>query len=148
MNHLKGDPMKKHLFVLLLLLPIYLTVFCKNAETLVNKADCTITGHIIPGNAAGRNGPIYVVASTTNDQNNINWTKNSLVLSSYGTFKIKDLVAGKYYLIIHMDENHNQQRDVGEPLGGYDANGDERLDPVTLVGGKTLEIDLAFFSSY
>jgi hypothetical protein len=132
--------------IILALLLFFLS--CKQPENLVNEPDGTIKGNIIPGVAAGRTGSIYVVASYTNDPNETDWTKHSVTLSSFDSYKIKELVAGKYYLLIHLDENKNQQRDPGEPSGGYDTDGDNRVDPVTLIGGKTLEVDLRFFTFY
>ncbi len=121
-------------------------VFACKKETLVDKADGTITGQVAPGEAAGRSGPIIVVVSYTNELDKIDWTRNRDVLSRFGTYEIDELPGGKYYIAAHLDENRNEQRDAGEYWGGYDATGDGRLDPVTLDGGKTLRKDISFFA--
>ena len=128
---------------------LLLSIFnCHNPDTLVDKADGTITGHVAPGDAAGRTGRVVVVADFTNDIQHIDWQKNHDVLSQFGAFEINDLPGGKYYIAAHLDENHNDQQDAGEYWGGYDANGDGRLDPVTLDGGKTLRKDISFFAKF
>ena len=121
---------------------------CQNPDTLVDKADGTITGQIAPGDAAGHSGRVIVVVSYTNELDAIDWQKNRDVLNQYGAYEIKELPGGKYYVAAHLDANHNDQRDAGEYWGGYDANGDGRLDPVTLDGGKTLRKDISFFAKF
>jgi hypothetical protein len=121
---------------------------CNNPEPLSNKADGAIIGNVLPGEAAGTSGPIYVVASRTSDRNAINWTRQNDVLPSHGAFRIEELVEGKYYIAIFRDENRNGAPDSGEPFGGYDANGDGILDPVSLIGGKTVQVDVTFFTTF
>ena len=134
--------------VVLLFILFLVSIHCKKAETLVNEADGTIRGNVIAGEAAGKTGFIHVVATHTNAQDEIDWSRNSATLNTFSAYEIEELVAGKYYLVIHLDENRDNTRDPGEPWGGYDSNGDERLDPVTLIGGKTVDVDLSFFSNY
>ena len=121
---------------------------CNNPDTLVDKADGTITGQVAPGEAAGHVGRVIVVVGFTNDVDQIDWQKNRDVLNQYGVYEIDQLPGGKYYIAAHLDENHNNQREAGEYWGGYDANGDGRLDPVTLDGGKTLTKDISFFAKF
>lgn len=141
--------MKKHAYILIAFVFLLLTVFaCSNPDTLVDKADGTITGEVSPGEAAGRFGRVIVVAGHTNDLNDIDWQKNRDALNTFGVYEIDELPGGKYYIAAHIDENRNDQRDAGEYWGGYDSNGDGRLDPVTLDGGKTLTVDIAFFARF
>jgi len=135
-------------FLLSFVVLLFSTFSCQNPDTLVDKADGTITGQVAPGEAAGHTGRVIVVVSLTNDVQQINWQKNRDVLNQYGVYEIKELTGGKYYIAAHLDESHNDQRDSGEYWGGYDANGDGRLDPVTLDGGKTLYKDISFFATF
>ncbi|MBN1482149.1 hypothetical protein EH223_07825 [candidate division KSB1 bacterium] len=121
---------------------------CKNPDTLENKADSTITGQVLPGDAQGRSGPIIVVASRTNELDKIDWTLQRDILSRFGPFEINELIGGTYYIAALLDENRNDQLDSGEYWGGHDANGDGRLDFVQLDGGKTLQQDITFIAIY
>lgn len=135
---------------LLLLLMILLTMppACKNPDTLENKADSTITGQVLPGDAQGRSGPIIVVASFTNELDKIDWTGRRDVLTRFGTFEINELIGGTYYIAALLDENRNDQLDSGEFWGGHDANGDGRLDVVRVDGGKTVRQDITFIAPF
>ena len=132
----------------ILILTVSFLFNCKKAETLANKADGIITGNVLAGIAGNSSGQIYVVASFTSDQDQTDWSKNSVTLKTFDQYKIQELVGGKYYLMLHLDSNRNHIRDLKEFWGGYDANGDGRLDPVALAGGETLTIDLSFFDIY
>ena len=147
MIDLKKTPITFFFKIILLLLTASLTL-CKKSELLSHKADGAIIGNVLPGEAAGKSGPIYVVASRTSDRDAINWSSQNDVLPSHGAFRIDELVEGKYYLIIFLDENRNGVPNPGEPFGGYDANGDGVLDPVTLIGGKTVQVDVTFFAVF
>lgn len=138
--------MHKIFGLILLILVIFFS--CQNPATLVDKADSTITGQAAPGEAAGHAGQIIVVVSRTNELKNIDWRKNRDVLHQFGTYEIDELPGGKYYIAAHLDENRNDVRETGEYWGGYDSNGDGRLDPVTLDGGKTLRKDISFFAKF
>lgn len=127
---------------------LVLVTACDNPETLVDKADGTITGSILPGVAGTASGKIYVVASYTNDLQDVDWTRNRDVLGRFGTYEINELPGGKYYLAMYLDQNNNEALDSGEFWGGYEANGDRRLDLVTLDGGKTLMKDITFLGRY
>ena len=133
---------------IILLLIVLCACFCRKAENLTNLADGIIEGDILPGEAAGYTGPIHVVASFTNDLEKITWSGSQHVVTNRNAYKIKELVAGKYYVIMYMDVNRNDRIDSGEPLGGYEADGDDRFDPVTLAGGETLKVDIRFFGFY
>lgn len=132
--------MSHRLFFLLLITLIFA---CRQPQAPAEKADGTIIGKVLPGVAAGSSGTIIVVAAATNQLAQIDWTQNRAVLKQFGAFKITDLVGGKYYLAAFLDVNAGNTLDRGDFWGGYDADGDGRLDPVTLTGGKTLEVDLA-----
>jgi len=121
---------------------------CSTQDPLSEKADSTLMGTVYPGIASGQKGHITVVVSETSFQENINWDVNVNHLTSFGTYEIKELVGGKYYIITHMDTNGNGQRDRDEYWGGYDANGDGRLDPVSVIGGETTIADITFFDIY
>jgi hypothetical protein len=141
--------MFKNILLLVSLVLILLSMlFCSNPDTLVDKADGTITGDVAPGEAAGRTGRVIIVVSFTNEMDNIDWQQNRDVLGQFGVYEIDELPGGKYYIAAHIDENRNDQRDSGEYWGGYDSNGDGRLDPVTLEGGKTLRKDISFFAKF
>ncbi len=139
---------KNNLFLISFVFHLLSIFACDNPDTLVDKADGTITGKVAPGEAAGHTGRVIVVISLTNDVQQVDWQKNRDVLNQYGVYEINELPGGKYYIAAHLDENHNNQRDAGEYWGGYDANGDGRLDPVTLDGGKTLTKDISFFARF
>ncbi|MEE4312833.1 MAG: hypothetical protein V2J62_13300 [candidate division KSB1 bacterium] len=119
---------------------------CSSPKSLENEPDCSIRGNVIPGEAAGRSGQIHVVASRTSEWDDIDWNVNAITLSSYGAYEIEELTAGKYFVIIHLDEDRNGSVDAGEAWGGHDTNGDKRLDPVTLVGGNTVTVDVRFYA--
>jgi len=117
-------------------------------DTLENKADCTITGQVLPGDAQGTVGSIIVVASHTNDLSKINWAGKRDLLNRFGTYEINELIGGKYYIAALLDANRNDQLDAGEYWGGHDANGDGRLDLVQVDGGKTRVQDISFIKKY
>ncbi len=131
------------IFVLCLLLGA-----CENPDTLVDKTDSTLTGQVLPGVAGTTSGKIYVVASQTNNLADIDWTRNRDVLGRFGTYEINELPGGKYYIAAFLDENKNETLDQDEFWGGYEANGDNRLDLVTLDGGKTVTRDITFLARY
>lgn len=141
--------MKLYSRIMVLTLFIFLgSLLMCNPDTLVDKADGTLWGQIAPGEAAGRKGPLIVVAAHTNELDKIDWNRNRDELNTFGNYEINELIGGKYYIAAHQDGNRNNQRDAGEYWGGYDANGDGRLDPVTLDGGKSVRKDIAFFRSF
>ncbi|MBN1560279.1 hypothetical protein JW998_08515 [candidate division KSB1 bacterium] len=121
---------------------------CQNPDTLVDKTDGTLTGNVLPGEAANASGPIFVVASYTNELEEVNWQSQSTVLTRFGTYEIKELAGGKYYIVALLDANRNETLDSGEYWGGHDANGDGRLDYVMLAGGKRLVQDISFIGRY
>lgn len=135
-------------FSLCIVLLFFITGGCSNPESLENEPDGSIRGNVIPGEAAGRSGQIRIVASRTSEWEDIDWDTNAITLSAYGAYEIEELTAGKYYVIIHLDENRNGSVDSGEPWGGHDTNGDKRLDPVTIVGGNTVTVDVRFYAFY
>jgi hypothetical protein len=146
-NLKKGNTMKTILRILTII-SMNAWLACHNPDTLVDKTDSTLTGSVLPGEAAGVSGPIIVVASHTNELEEINWHSQSDVLARFGTYEIKELTGGKYYIVALLDANHNETLDSGEYWGGYDANGDGRLDYVTLDGGKTVAQDISFIGRY
>jgi len=87
---------------------------------------------------------ITVVAASTNELDVIDWTHKRDILNQFGEYEIEELVGGKYYIAAYLDMNGDGQFNQGDYWGGYDANGDGRLDPVTLDGGKRLVVDIAF----
>lgn len=119
-----------------------------NPDTLENKADSTITGKVLPGDAQGTNGSIIVVASQTNNLEQINWNGQRDVLNRFGGYEINELVGGKYYIAVLLDANRNNALDSGEYWGGHDSNGDGRLDVVQVLGGKTVVQDISFIEKY
>ncbi|RQW04509.1 hypothetical protein EH222_11115, partial [candidate division KSB1 bacterium] len=123
-------------------LTLCLCATCQNPNTLIDKADSTLTGKVLPGEAAGISGPIYVAASHTNELEKIDWQGQSDLLTRFGTYEIKELTGGKYYIAALLDVNRNAKLDSGDYWGGHDANGDGRLDIVTLAGGKTVVQDI------
>jgi len=133
---------------IILLASFVLFIACHNPDTLIDKADSVITGRVLPGEAAGQGGPIIVVISHTNELEKVNWTVHRDILSRFGNYKVEELTGGKYYIIAHLDENRNEKLDRGEYWGGHDANGDSRLDYVTLDGGTTLVQDISFIARY
>lgn len=135
--------MSHRLFFLLLFASAFA---CRQPQAPADQADGTITGKVLPGAAAGHTGKITVVAAFTSRMEQIDWSKNRDVLNSFGAFEITDLVGGKYYLAAFLDVNGNSRFDRGDFWGGYDADGDGRLDPVTLIGGKTLTLDIAMIA--
>ncbi len=116
---------------------------CRHPTPPAEKADGTIRGRVLPGAAAGFTGPIYVTAATDNRINVIDWSKRSTILPNFGSFEISELKAGKYYLAAFLDVDKSGDFNAGDFWGGYDADGDGRLDPLTLVGGNTLTVDIA-----
>ena len=136
--------------ILSLLIVVVLIAFpaCQNPDTLVGKADSTLTGKVLQGIAAGKSGAIFVVASHTNELDKIDWGSQRDILTRFGTYEIKELVGGKYYIAAFMDANGNDKPDSGEYWGGHDTNGDGRLDYVTLDGGKTVVQDISFFGQF
>jgi hypothetical protein len=128
------------------LIPVLALIACQNPETLVDKADGTITGNVLPGEAAGQKGKIYVTATSTNQLDKIDWSKQRDVLSQFGDYEITELVGGKYFIAAFLDVNSSSAPDAGDYWGGYESNGDGRLDAVTLIGGETLVADIAFLS--
>lgn len=137
--------LKNKLFLIVLGL---LALWGCNPDTLENKADSTITGKVLPGDAQGASGPIIVVASHTNNVADINWSGQRDVLNRFGSYEIDELVGGKYYIAVLLDANRNNQIDSGEFWGGHDANGDGRLDVVQVLGGKTTVQDVTFIKKY
>lgn len=133
--------MNNKLGILFLIVVIFLGC---NPDTLENKADSTIMGQVLPGDAQGTTGSIIVVASHTNNLLDINWTGKRDVLNRFGSYEIDELVGGKYYIAVLLDENKNDKIDSGEYWGGHDANGDGRLDVVQVLGGKTTVQDVTF----
>jgi hypothetical protein len=130
---------------LLCLLPLLaLLAACENPKTLVEKADGAIIGKVLPGEAAGYRGKIYVTATSTNQLDKIDWSRQRDVLSQFGDYEITDLVAGKYFIAAYLDVNGSSVPDAGDYWGGYESNGDGLLDAVTLIGGKALVVDIAF----
>lgn len=136
---------KSYPFIILFCL---LVISCDKPKSLENEPDGTIKGNVIPGEAAGRSGLIRIVASHTNAWDGIDWNINGITLSTFGPYEIKELIAGKYYIIVHLDENKDGTMNSGEAWGGHDTNGDKRLDTVTLIGGNTLNVDVRCFSFY
>jgi hypothetical protein len=129
---------------LLCFLPLLALIACENPKTLVDKADGAIIGKVLPGEASGYRGKIYVTATSTNQLEQIDWSRHRDVLSQFGDYEITDLVAGKYFIAAYLDVNRNAIPDSGDYWGGYESNGDGLLDAVTLIGGKTLVVDIAF----
>jgi hypothetical protein len=125
-----------------------IVLFGCNPDTLENKADSTVTGKVLPGDAQGTSGAIIVVASHTNNLQDINWAGKRDVLNRFGSYEIDELVGGKYYIAVLLDANRNNALDSGEFWGGHDANGDGRLDLVQVLGGKTTEQDISFIAKY
>jgi hypothetical protein len=132
---------------LFFLLPLLvLAAACENPKTLVDQADGAIIGKVLPGEAAGYRGNIYITATSTNQLDKIDWSIQRDVLSQFGSYEITELVAGKYFIAAFLDVNGTTAPDAGDYWGGYESNGDGHLDAVTLIGGKTLVIDIAFQS--
>lgn len=131
----------------LLLLMAIILLNC-TPDTLENKADSTITGQVLPGDAQGTSGSIIVVATHTNNLQDINWAGKRDVLSRFGSYEIDELVGGKYYIAVLLDANRNNTIDSGEFWGGHDANGDGRLDLVQVLGGKTTVQDVSFIAKH
>lgn len=129
---------------LIQIMPVLALIACQNPETLVDKADGAITGNVLPGEAAGLKGKIYVTAASTNQFDKIDWSQQRDVLSQFGDYEITELVGGKYFIAAFLDVNGSSAPDAGDYWGGYESNGDGRLDAVTLIGGKTLAVDIAF----
>jgi hypothetical protein len=138
--------MYKLLFLSIAILNLLLA--CQNPDTLENEKDSTITGQVLPGEAQGASGSIIVVAASTNELENIDWSIRRDVISRFGTYEIDELIGGKYYIAVFLDANRNEQLERGEYWGGHDANGDGRLDLVTVDGGKTLVQDISFIEKY
>ena len=134
----------KYIFIL----SILLLAACDSPTLPDQDADGAIRGTILPGSAAGNSGSVIVVANRNNNPNTIDWQRQRDVLSGFGDYEIEELKEGQYFILVHLDADRNGERDAGEYWGGYDGNGDNRLDPVKLIGGEAITVDATFFAQF
>ena len=132
----------------ILIFLIVLIAACNSPTPPDQEADGTIRGTILPGTASGNSGSVIVVANRNNDPNTIDWQRQRDVLSGFGDYEIEELKEGQYFILVHLDADRDGERDAGEYWGGYDGNGDNRLDAVRLVGGETITVDATFFNQF
>ncbi len=134
----------RYIFILTSLL----IIACDSPTPPDQTADGAIRGTVLPGAASGNSGSVIVVANRNNDPMSIDWQRQRDGLSGFGDYEIKELKEGQYFILVHLDANRNGERDAGEYWGGYDGNGDNRLDAVKLIGGETITVDATFFAQF